>query len=296
MASTPPARPSDGPPPSANIQTRPRAVQITAQSVQPTLRLYTQDEDVLQFAAIANFNGAQVNFGLRWLMPDGQIIPQIVTLNVPTSGVLSFLQTNCPEGYLLTAAMFAPTSLSNSQWIWASASILRGGIQGANTFDNFLMGYLTHEYSPSFPDWPPQRPSDGAGTIVSTSPGNPAAGADFSVTVPNNRRWQLIAIRGALTASAAVANRFPAIVLDDGANQVFLSRINVATTAGQSNGFTWAPTVQPYTDTQSNFLLPLPSPVFLASGYHVKSSTLNLQAGDQWSNIQLLVSEWVDQL
>lgn len=282
------------PAPSPNVQTRPRAVQITAQLVQPTLRLYTQDEDILQVAAVANFAGAIVNFGLRWLMPDGQIIPQTITLNIPNAGVIAQLQVAVPEGFLLTAAMFSPTGLAANQWAFASAAILRGGIQGANTFDEFLQGYLSHEYAPSFPDWPPQRSTDGAGVLVSSLIGNPAAGQDFTITVPTLRRWQVLSLRAVLNASVAVANRNVAFLLDDGAN-TFFSLNSIAAVVASTNERIVASADLPYVNDNVNTqTIPFPSPTILGAGYRIKSLTTNLQAADQWNNIELLVLEWCD--
>lgn len=285
-----------GPPgnPPSPIQTRARAVQITAQAVQPNIRLYTQDEDTFQFGVQANFNNATVNFGLRWLMPDGTIIPQIVTVIAPTAGVIQLLQQAVPEGFLLTASMFSPTNLGAGQWIFGTVALLRGGIQGANTFDEIMAGYVGHLFSPSWPEWLPQRASDGAGQIVSIATGNPAAGADFSITVPTGRRWNVLCLRAVLNASAAVANRNVALLLDDGANTFFVLQSIAAVTANQNERIVASADLPYVNDNVNTQTIPFPSPTILVSGYHIKSLTANLQAADQWTNIQLVVQEWLD--
>lgn len=282
------------PGPSQNIQTRPRAVQITADKVQPTLRLYTQDEDQFQLSVQSNIAGAQINFSFRWLMPDGQIVPQIVPVIAPVAGVIQFQTIAIPEGFLLTAAANAPNPLAAGQWVWADVALLRGGISGANDFDEIMAGYCAHLFNAAWPEWVPQRPSDGAGQIISITTANPAAGADFTLTVPTSRRWNLLSLRAVLSTSAAVANRNATLLVDDGANTFFSSPSGANIVASTNERIVASPDLPFINDGFATQTFPLANPTILRGGFRISSSTSGLQAADQWNSIQILALEWLD--
>ena len=294
MASSPEVTPPTSVSPST-IQTIPRAVQITAKQVQPNLRLYLQDEDQLQLVALGNFANVTLRFNLRYLMPDGQIIPWSILVTAVTPGVFNEFNQSTPEGYLLTASMNVVGNLLPGQWAWGNITVRRGVAGGFITYDEILSGYVTGNYSPSWPEWTPQRPTDGAGCLRSITGTLPGAGADILETVPVNRRWKLLSFRATLTASAVVANRQPLFSTKDNNNAVltgFQSSINQ--TAGLAWNYTFGPWGFGVVQSLTEVAIPsLPEQILLA-GYKINTSTAGLQAGDQWSAPQYAVLEWAD--
>lgn len=121
----------------------------------------------------------------------------------------------------------------------------------------------------------------------------PAAGIDFTHTIPARRRWTLRALRFRFITDANVANRRLRILLDDGTNNFATIIAPSATVATSDVFFSLAPNFPVQDIINNNFLLPLPS-LALASGSHIKSSISAIQAGDQLSAIYLLVEEWID--
>jgi hypothetical protein len=121
----------------------------------------------------------------------------------------------------------------------------------------------------------------------------PAAGAEFSVTAPGQGTWRVVALSAVLTASAAVANRLPALTWNTSDGMVASSPATAAVTAALSTRFSalagaigagvaagpqlWA------TPTDGFVLLP---------GHSLASVTAGLDAADQWSAIRLLVVEY----
>src|SRR4051794_36291420 len=69
-------------------------------------------------------------------------------------------------------------------------------------------------------------PSTIATTKTVTGP-DPAAGAEILVTVPAGKWWLLRALRFTLVTSATVANRRPALTIDDGATEWWRWRAGV---------------------------------------------------------------------
>ena len=132
--------------------------------------------------------------------------------------------------------------------------------------------------------------------LASTSVQSPAAGADFTITVPDaGNVWEVVAIRARLVTSAAVANRLVhCVVKDAAANEVYRVGIDLAITAGITTIFTWsvalAAIVGGHT-TNNDIGYPLPEGPYLPR-WTIGSVTTAIDVGDQWSQISI----WYKQL
>ena len=121
----------------------------------------------------------------------------------------------------------------------------------------------------------------------------PAAGADWSASVPATARWRVNAVQAQFATSAAVANRVPHIVITDGQghtvyNVPSLTNQVAATTFQYSAGAT---VVTAFFD--SAVVMALPYPLKMLQTWTISSLTTAIQAADQWSNIVLFVKEWL---
>lgn len=123
----------------------------------------------------------------------------------------------------------------------------------------------------------------------------PAAGAELSQVVPLGKTWRLMSWIATFTASATVATRQALMIIDDGTNT--LSRVPSATTitAAQAvivQGFSGPGLFGNITAVQTSPIL-LPNPQFfvLQPGWRVRTSVINLDAGDQWSTCYMVVDE-----
>lgn len=121
----------------------------------------------------------------------------------------------------------------------------------------------------------------------------PGAGAEFGFTAPGQGLWRVISLAFTFTTSAAVANRVPSIVVDDGTS-VFL-RIPTQ----QAQAATLAITYSAFTDAANAnaaanpAILPLPEHgVTLEPGWRLRSSTALIDVLDQYSAISALVEEF----
>lgn len=124
-------------------------------------------------------------------------------------------------------------------------------------------------------------------TIIVTSP---AAGADFTVPVPGGVTWLLLSLSATLVTSAVVANRTPVLTLTDGSTTSVRVPLAAVVAASSTAKASW---IRNYGD--KNVAAPSAAivqgfPGFpLASNYQLAMSTQNLDVGDQWSAIALLV-------
>ena len=120
----------------------------------------------------------------------------------------------------------------------------------------------------------------------------PAAGADWSVTVPGGKAWRILSVRAALTTSVAAANRVAALTVSDG-SAVFLT---IPPAAVQAASLTWTyDWLEHGNNVQVGTLLSGGFPdLIIPAGFVIASSTSLLDAGDQWAAPRLYVVETWD--
>lgn len=120
----------------------------------------------------------------------------------------------------------------------------------------------------------------------------PAAGAEFTRTVPGEGAWYIQAIRFTFVTSAVVATRVVQISITDGQ----LEYARVLSTAGQgastTGQYTFAPYVSAATQGAAGFSALLPFPVLLLDpGSVLTTVTAAIDVGDQYSSIRMRVFE-----
>lgn len=130
----------------------------------------------------------------------------------------------------------------------------------------------------------------------SVVPSKIAAGSDVVFSVPNGVMWDVKFALGTLTASAGAANRLVGFfVKDQGGTLVYSYQMTAAVTANLVGTFCFSEdcTQVPTAFATTNSLL-LPQPkAWIPSGWTFGTTTLNLQAGDQWSAVSCYVQEWL---
>lgn len=129
-------------------------------------------------------------------------------------------------------------------------------------------------------------------TRTITAP-NPAAGADFTVTVPPGSSWIVQSVRAQLVTSAAVANRAVTLRIGDGVSELRrIANVNVQA-ASLTWVYGWLPGYGfvPASGIVQNYDLGETPPI-LNAGATIATSTGAIDVGDQWSGIALSVIEY----
>ena len=116
---------------------------------------------------------------------------------------------------------------------------------------------------------------------------DPAAGAEFSYTVPAGERFEIIALRIRLTTAVAVANRAVHLRFRDAsANVIYGSVSNVNQTAsfiGEYNFGSGLGTVGELSTQEFEAYGPMPKGFIMLPGWTIVTVTSNIQAADQWN-------------
>lgn len=120
----------------------------------------------------------------------------------------------------------------------------------------------------------------------------PAAGSDASLTVPGGHLYRVLSVYGVLTTDANVADR--AIEVRATIDGSVVGRFPTAGTvpANSTAAATWAPHLDASAGTAAlvGSIPELP----LTAGAVLATLTTGIQAGDQWSAVNVLVlDEWI---
>jgi hypothetical protein len=159
-----------------------------------------------------------------------------------------------------------------------------------------LSDYVTADY---FPSGSPQgriiSPLEGPGFLRTVTGSAPAAGQEFSITVPTNARWRIRHLRATLTTDATAVTRVAQLTVSPN-DQL---RATLVPSVGQDASLTRAYNLQPLTfnpglSTSQIYWLGSEELV-LSQGAVIRSATFNLKPGDTWSGALLYVEEWIEE-
>lgn len=255
---------------------------------------YIGREDNLRLRVRNSATGAIVAIEGRVLNGDGIAIPFADTLAPATDRSASTKLVRVGEGMLLNVSVRALAGSPRRGQTYVLVELVRGFTGDVIPLGVLIQGYVSE---PSRRQWPGSLlddATDGRGvsrTILGT---DPAAGVEISETVPTAARWRLVALTATLLTDATVANRTPAILIDDGTNTVYQSGYNGSIAASGGAQISWGHGVGAFGSTSNGAIAPLPTELMLTPGYRIRSTTIALQAGDNWGAPRYTIEEWIE--
>lgn len=287
--------PGGAPPPASpsgiSATAPPNAISFALDKVGPPSPLYMQRDDVLVLQG-ASFTVDTITFNIRLLLAGGTIVPVQKTLALPATMVLQTLVVSLAEGFLLSVSA-STTNTADRGTTYARAFVNRGAF-GSGQPGLVLFGdYATNNLNVS---WPPGRilqSSESSGLPLQTFANDPAAGANWNLATASTQRWRIQSVNAVFSASAAVANRIARLFVDSGGAKMGFFPLNAVITAGQTVQCTWAPGIIPVTTDPAVLMGTLPNNLQIENGQDIGTNTTNIQAGDQWSAIRVLVEQWL---
>lgn len=259
--------------------------------------LYIERDDSLLLFAASSATSEVVTLNVRILRPDGRIVDNQFQIRPLSTRVVIQQSQALVEGFLLSMSAIASVATTRGQ-TFARCMIVRSGTGVGGAAQILFADYVTTFATSGYPNGRIVSPTEGQGLVSNVVVASPAAGADWSVTVPTNARWRLRSWFATLLTSATVVNRQLATLISAaGADSWYASAaINAV---ASTNNLVSAGGIAPYTAIQPNVIpIALPPDLLLSGnvtfGQTIGSASINLQVGDQWSNIRLLVEEWLD--
>jgi hypothetical protein len=285
--------------PSEEFQVRSASasVDFVQECVQPPAQTYVTVDDQIFISCCAMFNVNTVIATVRILTPSGIVMPLV--FQVPSIGnrVVATKAFQLVEGYLLSVGLVALFPSTNVNPAYGSAMLVRTPFTGANASAMLASGYLNQAVPIGWPANSPKGQTEGPG-FLTTAGGvaiaTPAAGAEWQFVVPANMRVLVKSICAVLATAVTVANRNVKIVIDDGAAIYASITSGFSQVASLTNRYTWMDGSAAPVAFDNTVVIPLPSGLILPAGHRITSSTTALQAGDQWSAIVQLGTQWLD--
>lgn len=138
---------------------------------------------------------------------------------------------------------------------------------------------------------------DDQGRICVIKVVDPAGGGEFIHVQPARLRWRVISLKALFTADANAANRFFNLDLMVGGAVVLRMPVREEATAGQVWTINWFTGAFYTPDTLSlNEAGLMPEKLLVNNEMMITSFTDGIQVGDQWSQIYLMVEEWMEPL
>ena len=141
-----------------------------------------------------------------------------------------------------------------------------------------------------------QIPADQGRVRVVVVP-DPAAAGDFTYTQPICTRWRLISVGFEFQTSGTAANRLVQLDIMMGTEVLIRSGLRGPIIASRTIQVSYFGVVG-YAEVQDfrSMTGSLPEKMLLNNEMVIRTVTTNIQVGDQFSHIRILVEEWIEPL
>lgn len=262
--------------------------------IKPDYGFYVQSDDRIACVVLSSVASLVVRFSGYYLSAKGEVNEYAIDVT-PTSDRAATSQIqSIGEGFILSCRTSLVSGNANRGQCYVRAGIQRNTGTPVLPLARLLAGYLTDDYTPSFPFGKIEGPLEGPGNIRSITGTDPAAGAEVSETVPTGARWRVHVLNVQLVSDLTVATREVQIVMDDGTTIVHRQPSGIGQIASLTIPyfFSNAGAAQGASQNQVRSLVFPPLPML--AGYRIRTVTTALQAGDNHAAPQLLIEEWIE--
>lgn len=275
------------------IPVRPRAVVLNAAEAGPPSQLYLNLNEIIRVSVRPNAGNIIILVRLRVLKPDGEV--QQYEVPILTVGAYTLQVTDIPvsEGWLLSLAVEGFT-WSTTQAAAIAVSITAPGSINTGFRQILIRGLLVGGRTLSFPGGMLRSALEGPGVLRVIVGTDPAAGAEISETVSPQARWKFMGMAFTLVTDATVGNRTPRIALDDGASIWALIPANAVLAASGTNRYHVQSIGVLGVVSTNDVAIPIPPDIYLEGGDRIRTSTVGLFAGDNFSAPVYQIEEWIE--
>lgn len=261
--------------------------------IEPYAAVYVTQDDVVLIKVWSPGVASAVNVSIRVQMPDGRIVVSFYSYSLATVGGTPAQQViDQVEGFLLSATVETPGAPSGQCFV--QLQIVRGRGTGDQTAGQLLTsGYPGPSAAIGFPQTPATTPAAGAGQAATSTVSNPAAGADWTYTVPAGVQQTLISVRAVLTTGGAALTAPVILRITSPTGQIIADVAAIsAQGAGATVTYSWVAGAQ--STSSANFQqMSLPTGLRLLPGSTIQTITAGIAAPDQWSAITVSYTQFI---
>lgn len=251
-------------------------------------------EDKLQIASWNSVSGARIGIQGRVFSKLHQRVQPFRGVHTPnTDRSLAVGFVDVPEGELLNVAVFAEAGTTRIGQTFIRLAVVRGNVSAFTFLGTLLQGHVTQLQVQAWPGAPIGNSLDARGLIRVVTASTPAAGAEFSETVPTGAVWEFLAFSCQLAESGGIANT-PRLVLDDGSGNELVGVPNLFGVATNTFTYSWLAGLGLSLDAGTRKPISFPVGYLLNPGARIRTSTSGITGATQYSAGFLTVREWLE--
>jgi hypothetical protein len=234
--------------------------------------------------------GAELLIRARFLHTDGRAVPNAWRMTVVPDTTLQSVLLPMSEGFLLSLIVEPGIPKLFPGQCFVNAHVRQAGLN----LGTLLAGYVETGRPLFWPGGQLAGQREGVGNNFTFIGTDPAAGVEISELVPAFRFWRIASGWFQLTTSATVVARSVHVIIDDPFAQiVYEVQATLAQAASTTATYSLGEGLPRSGATELLQLMPMPQNFWLGSGRRIRTATVNLQAGDDFGPLQLMVDEWI---
>lgn len=276
------------------IEPRATRIQFGPPEQFPYLFTFT-GEDCLELTTWCSVAGVTVNLTGRVRLPDGLVQVFGTTLTTLATRLAKTDVYTIPKGDLLNVVVDIASGSPLPGQVLARVNVRRGLGAAFKRIGTLIRGPVSTNAPRAWPGSPIESSLETEPAVRQILGTTPAAGVNFAETVPTGARWELLALLHSFATDATVTDRRVTLgFLIGGIGIASMLAFNVQ---GPTLDwvYTWGPAIEGTTSpTDGRLQAGTPGRMILPALATFGSSTINLQAGDQFSNPRFLVREWLE--
>lgn len=264
--------------------------------LRPRGELFITGEDNLRVTIVNALVGVVVTIAGRVYDPvAGVIIPFHRTITPASNRTATTAVIPLGSGFVLDLTAYASTGAPLSGQTYVVLTLVRG-LSGPLVQLAMLAGdYITSVQALCWPGSSPKSSIVGEPYVRAISGTTPGAGVEITETCPTGARWCVVSFLAGFVASAAGVDR--QMILQHHSSAIVRAEsvaIKGVPPSGSGN-LTWAPGLTDIADASgTHFSSAWIADNRLIAGDTLKTSTNNIQPGDQWTAPFYVVREWLE--
>lgn len=257
--------------------------------------LFVDSNYTLRLNAWCSAAGVTLAMRYRFLRAnDSELVDAAEQLIVTSNRVLTTKDFALPVGWLIDLSVFALAGTPAYGTLFMQVQLIRGAGAAATPVATLLQAYVTANQAKAWPGSALENSLDGPGAIVSITGAATGAGVEISETMPVGTRRQFLTLKTKLVTSAVVANRNTVLFFDDGVNEYvrYADSTNVVASSTVFLAYSDGSVAQ-VNGANNMHGIGVADILFLAAGHRIRTTTVGLDVGDQYTTTQYLMREWL---
>jgi len=257
---------------------------------------WVERDSFLRLTVLSPLMLSRMAVRVRQYTAQGKLVRLEQTFDVTSSSTKQVFFIQLREGWIESVSVGDSNFIVTRGRVFVQLAIQADNDKNSLPHTILAADYFVSSVGLQWPGTPIRHYRDGAGFLQSTNIGNPAAGANFSMTIISEVVWRIYGVAFRLTTDANVGNRRAILEVVIGGILAFIMVPNGDLAANQTFDYSFGDYgTHQFHSTSATLMIPFPSDLYLREGDILRSRVVGIQPGDQLSNIVVPYEEWVEE-